>query len=447
MRALLLLGVCLLLGGCASAPKEIDDGRVLDPNLVASFQLYGQGERALRPALVRAAEVAKNKAVECDKQFELPFAVATAEGAEGDDQVAWKRVLDVDQRVAVIAAAAGSPVAPGERIVQVGRLPARGSWELLEQLGSAREEGRPFEVQLASGQSQQVTPFPVCRGYARLAPPTTPKTQDYHWLMSMHPLELPQSGPSSDEMLWAVLWTQGLSEEGGARMKTYHYTVKIGGTLLQLASLASGLNAAAKLAEVAVDEARKRAAQEISKFASEQLLKQGKELALQRLRQGLQDAAEKVTRGQAMAMMSKSAANRGALTGVGMIAATVWERADAWAFARMQELGADPLAGLRLHQKMVERELGGNAFALDAERIGALTQLAGSKGLRAQALAALGGENFDALDRLAAAMPMASSKAGFSFESADDPAAGRFARGLLDGLLHLPSASAAAGAR
>ena len=55
-----------------------------------------------------------------------------------------------------------------------------------------REEGKPFELELATGKRVTVTPFEVCRGYARLAPPTTPKMQDYHWLMSLHPLELPQ---------------------------------------------------------------------------------------------------------------------------------------------------------------------------------------------------------------------------------------------------------------
>lgn len=444
MRAWVLGWMVVLsgvLGGCATQAPPQDDGRPLDPNLVASYQLYGQGERALRPALARAARL---KGTTCDRQFELPFAVATSEGAEGDHRVAWKRVLNVDDRLSVIAAAQGSPVAVGERIVRVGRVADARAWMLLEALGDAREAGEPFEVQLASGARVTVQPFAVCRGYARLAPPATPKMQDYHWLMSMHPLELPQAAPNADEMLWAVLWTQGLSEEGGARMKTFHYTVKIGGTLLQLYSLASGLSAAAKLAETALDEAKKVATRELANFARDQILQQGKELALQKLREGLQDAAEKISRTQALAVLHKSAANRGSLVGVAMVASTVWERADAWAFDQMQALGADPLAGLRLHQKMVERQLAGSAFALDAERLTALTQLAGTKGLRAQALAALGGENFDDLDRLQAAMPMASTKAAFSFASEDDPAAGRFARGLLDGMLHLPSASGVA---
>ena len=37
------------------------------------------------------------------------------------------------------------------------------------------------------------------------------------------------------------MWTQGLSEEGGARMKTFHYGSKIIGTLYNLVTIASGL--------------------------------------------------------------------------------------------------------------------------------------------------------------------------------------------------------------
>jgi hypothetical protein len=36
------------------------------------------------------------------------------------------------------------------------------------------------------------------------------------------------------------------------------------------------------------------------------------------------------------------------------------------------------------------------------------------------------------------AMPLASAQAGFSFESADDPGASRFSRGLVDALLDMP---------
>lgn len=430
--------VVLLLGGCASSGPVLDDGRPIDPDLLASFQLYGQGERALRPALARAAQVAGMPKQECDRQWELPFAVATAEGSEGEQRLAWKRALNVDDQLVVIASSPGAQVYEGDRIVRIGGRDGK-ALNLLETLGEAREDGKPFEILLSTGKRVMVRPFQVCRGYARLAPPTAPKMQDYHWLMTLHPLELPQAQPSTDEMLWAVLWTQGLSEEGGARMKTYHYTMKIGGTLLQLASLASGLGAAAKAADIALSEAKKAAANVVLDFAKQQLIEQGKQLAMQKIREGLQDAAVSITRSQVISVLQRSAANRGSLGGIGYLASTVWDRADAWAFARMQELGADPLAGLRLHQKMVQRDLADNAFALDAERLTAMTQLAERHGLRTQVRALLEGFDVDSLELALTAMPLASERKAFSYELPDELVGGQFSRGLIDGMLHMPT--------
>jgi hypothetical protein len=440
---ILAMLVLLLLGGCASTAPLVDDGRELDPDLLASYQLYGQGERALRPALASAAQVAASGKTECDKQWELPFAVATAEGSEGDQRLAWKRALNVDDQLTVIASSPGAQVYEGDRIVRVGRRDGS-ALNLLEALGEAREDGQPFELVLKTGKRVMVRPFQVCRGYARLAPPTTPKMQDYHWLMTLHPLELPQVQPSTDEMLWAVLWTQGLSEEGGARMKTYHYTMKIGGTLLQLASLASGLGAAAKAADIALSEAKKAAANVVLDFAKQQLIEQGKQLAMQKIREGLQDAAISVTRSQVLAVLQRSAINRGSLGGIGFLASTVWDRADAWAFRRMKELGADPLAGLRLHHKMVQRDLADNAFALDAERLTALTRLAEANGLKTQVRALFDGIDIDSLDIALAAMPLASDRKAFSYELPDELSGGQFSRGLIDGLLHMPAQSGGA---
>lgn len=418
----------------------MDDGRPLDPDLLASYQLYGQGERALRPAL---AEAARLNDADCEKQWELPFAVATAEGSEGDARLAWKRALNVEDPLTVVATSPDVQLSEGDRIVRVARTADSKALVLLEALGNAREEGEPFEIALSNGKRVQVRPFQVCRGYTRLSTPLTPKVQDYHWLMTMHPLELPQASPSRDEMLWAVLWTQGLSEEGGARMKTYHYGTKIGGTLLQLVSLASGLNAAALAAKVAVEEAKKIAVQQLADFARDQIIAQARQIALQKIREALREEVGKISRSQALLVLERSARNRGALMGMGWVASTVWERADAWAFERMRRLGADPIAGLRLHQKMVERELGDNAFALDADRLNALTKLAEANGLKNQAIVALGGVSLEDMGLELAAMPMASSRSSFSFSSPDDPGAGRFSRGLIDGMLQLPSASGA----
>ena len=64
------------------------------------------------------------------------------------------------------------------------------SERLLGSLAEARDEGRDFSVTLINGRNIVIKPFQVCRGYTRLAPPSTPELQDYHWLMSYHPLEL-----------------------------------------------------------------------------------------------------------------------------------------------------------------------------------------------------------------------------------------------------------------
>lgn len=430
----------VLLGGCATK-EPLDDGRKLDPNLLASFQLYGQGERALRPALARSAKVAANPEIECDKQWELPFAVATSAGSDGDDRVAWWRALQVDERLTVIAASDASPLKVGDRIVRISKVQESNARRMLEVLGIAREDGRSFDVGLADGRTHRIQPFQVCRGYTRLAPPTAPKTQDYHYLMSVHPLELPQALPTADEALWAVLWTQGLSEEGGARMKAYQVTVSIGGTLLQLYSLASGVAAVRAATSTILEEAGKKAGSMLLDTLKDQILQQGQELARQKIKEALQGAAEKVGKAQALGMLQKAAANRGAMSGVAMVATTVWERADAWAFERMRELGADPLAGLRLHQKMQRLELAGNAFALDLERLLALNKLAETAGLRNQALAALGGLPPEELNEDMQRMPQASARTAFRFDSPDDPAAVLGGRGLIDSMLNLPLAS------
>jgi hypothetical protein len=403
---------------------------------------------ALRAGRTRAAagagafgRIAANPDIECDKQWELPFAVATSAGSEGDDRVAWWRTLQVDERLTVIAVAEGSPLQVGERIVRISRVQERSALRMLEVLGVAREDGRPFEVQTADGRVHRIQPFEVCRGYTRLAPPTAPKTQDYHWLMSVHPLELPQAGPSADEALWAVLWTQGLSEEGGARMKAYQVTTQIGGTLLQLYSLATGVAAVRAATSTILEEAAKKAGAALAEALKDQILQQGQELARQKIREALQGAVEKVGKSQALGMMQKAAANRGALGGVAWIASTVWERADAWAFARMRELGADPIAGLRLHQKLQKLELAGNAFALDLDRLLALNKVAEAAGMRAQALVALGGLPPEELGEEMQRMPQASVRTAFRFDSPDDPAALSGGRGLIDNMLHLPLAS------
>lgn len=437
---LLLIVLIALLTGCASGPKfTVDDGRKVDETLLAGMRAYGAGERLIRPAIARSAAL-KDK--DCDKQWELPFAVATSAGWSADDRVAWVRALQVDERLTVIAVTQDSPLAPSDRIVRVGGREDIDGERLLETLAEARDAGKPFNVGLASGRTVAIKPFEVCRGYTRFAPPNTAQLQDYHWLLSLHPLEVTQAEPTPDEALWMVLWTQGLSEEGGARMKTYHYAIKIAGTLYNLATLASGVKAAALAADAAMSAAKSAAANVASEFLKQQLIEQGKALATQKIREGLVDAAQQLTRQQVMNVMQAAAANRGSLSGVSRIAATTFDYADAWAFTRMAALGASPLAGFTLHQKLIERSLAANAFMFDADRLAAINKIAAARGFEAEVVAILGGLRADTLRAEIGAMPLASSRGSFSFDNPDDPGASRFSRGLVDAMLELPAESA-----
>ena len=439
MRSLLLMLAALLLTGCASGPKyTIDDGRKVNETLLAGMRAYGAGERLMRPAIARSAALQDK---ECDKQWELPFAVATSAGWDENDRVAWARALQVDERLTVIAVTQDSPLTVGTRLNHIAGRASDDGEKLLEWLAEARDEGKPFNVGTAAGKAVQIKPFEVCRGYARFAPPNTPQMQDYHWLLSLHPLEVIDAEPTPDEALWAVLWTQGLSEEGGARMKTYHYAIKIAGTLYNLATLASGVKAAALAADAAISAAKSAAANVASDFLKQQLIEQGRALAAQRIRDGLVDAAQNLTRQQVLNVMQAAAANRGSLSGISRIAATAFERADAWAFSRMAALGAPPLAGFTLHQKLVERSLAANALLFDADRLAALNKVAAARGFEREITAILGGFRPDALLAEIGAMPLASAQASFSFESADDPGAGRFSRGLIDAMLEMPAES------
>jgi hypothetical protein len=438
LHALLAL-ISLLLAGCASGPKfTVDDGRPVNEQLLAGMRAYGAGERLIRPAIARSAAL-KDK--DCDKQWELPFAVATSAGWSDNDRVAWARALQVDERLTVIAVTQDSPLPAGTRLVNIAGRASDDGEQLLEWLAEVRDAGQPFNVGTAAGKTVLIKPFEVCRGYTRFAPPNTPQMQDYHWLLSLHPLEVIQAEPTPDEALWAVLWTQGLSEEGGARMKTYHYAVKIAGTLYNLATLASGVKAAALAADAALSAAKSAAANVASEFLKNQLIEQGRALAAQKLREGLMDAAQNLTRQQVLNVMQAAAANRGSLSGISRIAATAFERADAWAFTRMAALGAPPLAGFTLHQKLIERSLAQNALLFDADRLTALNKLAAGRGFEGEVTAILGGFRADTLAAQIGAMPLASTQTAFSFDSPDDPGAGRFSRGLVDAMLDMPAES------
>lgn len=437
----LLLALAVgLLAGCAGPKYTVDDGRKVNEELLAQIRHYGTGERAIRPAIVRSAALADP---DCDKQWELPFSVATSEAWAADDRVAWVRALGVDERLTVVAASPLSPLRPGERIVEIEGLRGdRPAEEMSLQMVKHRDRGDHFAIVTDSGRRVSVAPFEVCRGYTRFAPPNTPQLQDYHWLLSLHPLQAAEAGLTDDEALWAVLWTQGLSEEGGLRMKAYHYTTSLVGTLYNVATLASGLKGAAVAAEAAVRAAQAAAAKVATEVLKQQLIDQASSFAMQKVRDGLTGAADRLSRQQLVDFMQRAATNRGALGGVARIGATVFDRADAWAFQRAPKLQGDPLAGFRLHQKMAEMGFASNAFALDTDRLSALTKLAESSGLGEGALAAVKGVRPEELQVALAAMPLATAPRPFRYEDAvQAPGADPFAFGLIDAMLGMPLAS------
>nr|WP_295077298.1 hypothetical protein [uncultured Roseateles sp.] len=438
MRSLFVLLLSLLLAACAGPKYTVDDGRKVDETLLANIRAYGTGEQAIRPAIARSAAL---RDPECDKQWELPFAVATAYGWAETDRVAWVRGLGVDERLTVVATAPGSPLNLGDKLLAVRGQKDNDSERLLATLAEARDTGKPFTLSLSSGKTLTITPFEVCRGYTRLAPPNTPEMQDYHWLLSLHALEITRANLTEDEALWTVLWTQGLSEEGGARMKTYHYGTQIVGTLYNLATLATGLRGAALAAEAAINAAKNAASTVASEIVKQQIIEQGKALAAQRIRDGLSEAAQQLTKQQVMNAMQAVASNRSSLWGVARVGATVFDRADQWAFEHALKLGANPLAGFTLHQKLIERSLVSNGLAFDAERLAAINKIAEAKGLGYEVQAILRGIKPDELMLAMDSMPLASAPEAFAYENVNDPGSGRYARGLINAMLDIPMES------
>ena len=366
----------LLLGACSTVQYTVDDGRKVNETLLANLRALGHGERALRPAIARSAAL---NDPDCSRQWELPISVATSFEWEEDDRVAWVRALQVDERLTVVAAAPDAGLVVGDKIVEIDGYKKKDSNKMLAELASLRDDGDPFPVKTAAGKTVTLKPFQVCRGYTRLAPPVTPGYQDFHWLMSVHPLDIFRPQITPDEALWMVLWTQGLSEEGGARMKTYHYSKEIVSTLFEVASLATGLNAAAQAAKVAVNQAAQAAAAAATKAAGEAAAKAALEEAARRLaEQAAQDYVKKV--GEEVAKsVGRQAGNvlrDTFMARVGMsvsslswVATTAFDDADRWAWDRIGKIGGDPLAGATLHQKLLDQGLVSNAFVLDEERL------------------------------------------------------------------------------
>jgi hypothetical protein len=443
MRWLVTCFIVSFLAACAAPKYTVDDGRKVNETLLGHIRDYGTGERSLRPAVSRSAAL---NDPDCDTQWELPFSVTSSAAWSEDDRVAWVRALGVDERLTVVAAASNSTLKVGDRLKDIDGYSREDAEKMTLELANRRDAGRPFQVTLSTGHVARVEPFKVCRGYTRLAPPSSPTSQDYHWLLSVHPLEITQANLSDDEALWLVLWTQGVSEEGGARMKAYHYGSNVVGTLYTLFTIASGLKGAAMAADAAIGAAQSAAASAATELLKRQLIDQATSMATARLRDEALGVARKLTVSQVMGAMQAAAANRGSLTGVAWVAQTIFERADTWAYTRLEKLQADPLAGFTLHQKLMEQSLLGNSMVFDNERLTSLNKLAEARGRGADVLAILQGIKPQDLQIVLEDMPVASAPTGFSYEDPVDVSVGGqpFARGLVDGLLNMPVASASA---
>jgi hypothetical protein len=326
------------LAGCATK-LTVDDGRQLDSRLVAEMRVYGEAAVAVRPATVRSAAMADSG---CDNQYELPFDVMTSYGIDDTDtRVAWARALGIDENLTVIAADGTSGLRAGDVIARVDGYESGNKLKMEGKLTEVRDRGEPFTLQLASGEQLTISPVRVCRGHVLIAPPLDPGLQRYHWAESVHPLEIFQLPLTPDEAEWIVLWTQGLSEQGGARMKTYAFTV---GAFKWLAVLGLGF-ATSSAAASARGAAAASGTSATGQVAATQLA------------------------GQAASLMAQSAANRASLSGVSSVAAGVFDRADEWAFEHMRKLGMNPRAGLSLHEKLVAQGAASNAFLLDEKRL------------------------------------------------------------------------------
>ena len=104
------------------------------------------------------------------------------------------------------------------------------------------------------------------------------------------------------------------------------------------------------------------------------------------------------------------------------MASSLFDRADAWAYANEEKLNANPLAGFSLHQKLLEQGFTANSLALDVERLAILSKLAHERGRGEAVIAILGGVKLEELQAELADMPLASGSGEFSYDDLSNPA-------------------------
>lgn len=369
----------VMMIGCGGPKYTIDDGRKVDEKLLANIRALGNGAQAIRPAITKSAALQDK---ECDTQWELPFDVATSYDLKEDDRVAWVRALQADERLTVVGAAEDIDLIHGDKIVEIDGYHNDNTTKMLKELMDWRDSGKRFNIKTADGKIVSVSPLSVCRGHVALADPeTAAELQDYHWLQSVHPLEAFKKPLTSDEALWVVLWTQGLSEEGGVRMKTYQYGLTTIKTIVNIATVVSGVGAAARAAQAASTSVASAAGSAAAKAAAETAAKEVAQQIGRSVSKDVAEAAYKFARKEMIDVLQAAALNRMGLGGVSWVAGTVFDRADKWAFERMAKLGADPLAALSLNLKLAEAGATHNAFVFDEERLTQMTALATSAGI------------------------------------------------------------------
>jgi hypothetical protein len=325
----------LWLAGCATH-YTVDDGRKVDEALLHQIRTYAQGTQTIRPAIVRSADLHDT---DCSTQWELPFDAATSYDVKGDDnKVAWVRGAGIDEHLRVLATSPAVALQKGDIITEVDGYDSKNATKMRVRLDKLRDDGDSFDVKLASGNTVHVTPLKVCRGRVVLATPGKhAQDQEYHWLAVVHPEQVVSVSLTPDEAQWVVLWTQGLSEEGGFRMKAYRFGIGLvkvtAATALTVATLGAGAAAggAAAMAGASLGSAVGAAA------AAEAPL-----LAAQ--------------------VAAAATANAASLYGINWVASTAFDKADKWAFQRMTLLGMDPRAGLSLQEKLAQAGATRNAF-------------------------------------------------------------------------------------
>jgi hypothetical protein len=342
----------MLLGGCATT-YTVDDGRPVDETLLAQIRTWGEGERALRPAVVKSAELHDPN---CPTQWETPFAWNSSYEQPKANRVAWVRGLGLDEHLRIVATSPGFPAAPGDVIAAVGEYASDNAVKMAARLRDARDAGQPFSIKLGSGAVVEVTPFKVCRGRVAFAwPGKYANAHLYHWEASVHPEEAASIGLTPAEAEWIVLWTQGLSEQGGPRMKTFSYSMLAAKTIAREAINVATFGAGSSAATASTTAITSAAITSITTQAVEV--------------RAAKTAAQ---------MTAAAAADKARLTGLDWVAGTVFDRADKWAFERMRVLGMDPTTGLELQGRLAKAGATSNALIFDDERLRQMNSLVAS---------------------------------------------------------------------